>query len=104
MRVHGSSFLPLVYSLLAAASSVRLCGLGQDAVGSEGHLLRGGAGYRLTRVAGNHDHEIGVSGVARLREDDAGVGKGGSVVADLVRDPRPFGERLGQAVFEGSVR
>src|SRR5215211_7253669 len=100
MRVHGSSFLPLVYSLLAAASSVRLCGLGQDAVGSEGHLLRGGAGYRLTRVAGNHDDEIGVSGVARaFGEDDAGVGKGGSVVADLVRDPRPFGERLGQAVF-----
>ena len=37
-------------------------------------------------------------------EDHAGVGKGGSVVADLVRDPRPFGERLGQAVFERSVR
>jgi len=48
---------------------------------------------------------LAITGVAgALGEDNSGVGKGGSVVADLVRDPRPFRERLGKAVFEGSVR
>jgi hypothetical protein len=60
----------LLRSLLLAAGSVRgasLYGLGQDALGGEGHLLCGDAGCQLARVAGNHDHEIGVSSVARLR-------------------------------------
>ena len=71
----------LLRSLLFAAGSVRLCWLGQDAVGSEGHLLCGGAGCRLTRVAGYHDHEIGVPGVAHaFGEDDSGVSEGSSVV------------------------
>src|SRR5688500_16490082 len=72
-------------SFLLATGSVSLCGLGQDAVGGEGHLLSGDAGYRLSSVAGYHDDEIGVSGVTcAFGEDDSGVGEGGSVVADLV--------------------
>ena len=61
----------LLQSLLPAAGSARgaaLCGYGQYAVGSAGHLLDGGSGCKLAHVTGYHDHEIGVSGVARLRE------------------------------------
>src|SRR5918993_357464 len=77
---------------------------GEGAVGGEGHLLRGGARRPPARLARHHHYKVGVLCIAcALRKDHPGVGEGATVVADLVRDPRPFWQGLGQAVLEVRV-
>src|ERR687890_2743234 len=60
-------------------------GLGQDAVGGEGHLLCGGARGGVARLACHNHYKVGVLRITRaFWEYHPGVGEGTSVVADLV--------------------